>query len=400
MKLRIITLAALAVLVGVAPASAGFDDSNANSIIYWSPNDLSSTLITAAPGETVTMFALVNNNNGNYGHDQGAGYAPNWAPAIGYHIGAWWDTDAVTGSSFNWDNGPAYSGFNGQGDPVDITDKMYDRFAAVNWGEWNMFHDEVSRYDHYAAWQVQSNRGVWVGGYHPYEYIYENSIVTSFQFTVRSDIFDVAAYTWGTDELGNPIKIYESAIGLEFAAWNVYEDPELLSGWYNHYDAMTLRVTAPGTPDALGDFDGDGDVDADDVDILCANMGGDPATYDLDEDGDVDEDDMVYHVETLVEYDTDGDGTADGNGTYLGDFNLDGVVNATDLQLMKGTFGTSGVGYAAGNANCDTVVNATDLQILKGTFGSAVAGGVPEPASAALLLVAGAALARRRRTAA
>ena len=146
-----------------------------------------------------------------------------------------------------------------------------------------------------------------------------------------------------------------------------------------------------------GDFDGDGDIDADDIDILCANMGsGDLATYDLDDSGVVDEDDMILLVETLVEYDTDGDGTADGQGTFQGDFNLDGVVNATDLQIMKGNFGVGGVGFAGGNANCDTVVNATDLQILKAKFGL-VASAVPEPLTIGLLAAGATALLRRKR---
>jgi len=110
----------------------------------------------------------------------------------------------------------------------------------------------------------------------------------------------------------------------------------------------------------------------------------------------VDEDDMILLVETLVEYDTDGDGTADGQGTFQGDFNLDGVVNATDLQIMKGNFGVGGVGFAGGNANCDTVVNATDLQILKGNFGLA-AGAVPEPLTIGLLTIGGMALLRHKR---
>jgi len=166
------------------------------------------------------------------------------------------------------------------------------------------------------------------------------------------------------------------------------------NGYGGNKDAGTAVGPAPGwTPG--GDFDGDGDIDADDVDILCANMGGDPGAYDVDGNGVVDEDDMIYHITNLVEYDTDGDGTADGTGSYRGDFNLDGVVNATDLQIMKAGFGLSGVGYAAGNANCDVVVNATDLQILKANFGLA-ASAVPEPITLGLLSLGGVALLRRR----
>jgi len=135
-------------------------------------------------------------------------------------------------------------------------------------------------------------------------------------------------------------------------------------------------------------------VDEDDIDMLCANMGGDLDPYDLNSDGVVDEDDMIYHVENLVEYDTNQDGTPDGNGTYRGDFNLDGVVNATDLQLMKGSFGGAG-GYASGNANCDAFINATDLQILKGNFGLS-ASAAPEPLTIGLLAVGGLAMLRRR----
>ena len=164
-----------------------------------------------------------------------------------------------------------------------------------------------------------------------------------------------------------------------------------------YWEQQNAAIIGPAEPTwGWNDFDNDGDVDADDIDILCANMGGDPVPYDVDEDGDVDEDDVVFFIENYVEYDSDGDSVADGDGTFRGDFNLDGVVNGTDLSIMNGNFGSS-VGFAGGNANCDTTVNGTDLSILAGNFGNTAAAVVPEPASAVLIAVGACVGLRRRR---
>ena len=167
-------------------------------------------------------------------------------------------------------------------------------------------------------------------------------------------------------------------------------------GWaYQTTPGVAAELTWVGDPDGvLGDFDGDDDVDADDIDILCANMGGDVATYDMDGDLDVDEDDMIYHIENLVEL-QDGSGRV---GTMRGDFNLDGFVNATDLAIMKPNFGLSGMLYSDGNANCDTVINGTDLAVLSANIGfAAPTGAVPEPATLSVLALGAAGIAGRRR---
>ena len=130
-----------------------------------------------------------------------------------------------------------------------------------------------------------------------------------------------------------------------------------------------------------GDFDEDGDVDADDIDLLCANIGGAPDPYDLDGDNDVDLDDQTLLIETLVEW---SDGVTAGVGTRRGDWNLDGQVNVTDLQITKAYFGQSGLGWAQGDGNCDGLADLTDLQILKADFGYA-ASPVPEPATLSVL---------------
>ena len=160
-----------------------------------------------------------------------------------------------------------------------------------------------------------------------------------------------------------------------------------LAGWPGpHYGVIEV------SPEP-GDLDGDDDVDAVDIGILCDNLG-DPA-YDLDGDADADEDDLIYMVEQLVEWSRPGGYS--GVGTKRGDFNLDGLVNATDLAIMKQYFGNTGIGWAGGNANCDDVINATDLAILKANFGfEAPTGAVPEPATLSLLALGGLALLKRR----
>ena len=157
-----------------------------------------------------------------------------------------------------------------------------------------------------------------------------------------------------------------------------------------HENYGVYPVLGDFTTVATGDFDDDGDVDAGDIDILCDNLG--DSAYDLDDDGDADEDDMDFLIENLVEL-TDG---SDRVGTQRGDFNLDGLINATDLAVMNPGFGLTGLGYAAGNANCDDVINATDLAILAANFGYVAPAAVPEPMTLSLLSLGAAAGLRRK----
>jgi fibronectin-binding autotransporter adhesin len=100
-------------------------------------------------------------------------------------------------------------------------------------------------------------------------------------------------------------------------------------------------------------------------------------------------DDTVAHTVTV-------------KATYRGDFNLDGVVDSSDLNIVKTHIGATGA-WGAGDVNYDGYVNVLDWNLCKANIGlpalggssdemassdSPVVAGVPEPGTLALLFVA------------
>ncbi|MEO0587285.1 MAG: hypothetical protein AAF078_06550 [Planctomycetota bacterium] len=155
-----------------------------------------------------------------------------------------------------------------------------------------------------------------------------------------------------------------------------------------HPDA-TLTVTLVPEPVLLGDLNGDGVLDIDDLDLLGSNIGTGTteAEGDLDGDGDVDTDDLTALLTGL--------------GTVAGDANLDQLVDTSDLAILAGNFDTSVDSYALADFNLDGVVDTPDLAILAGAFGTdlsgaAVAPAIPEPTTLVLLGAAAPLLLRRR----
>lgn len=76
-----------------------------------------------------------------------------------------------------------------------------------------------------------------------------------------------------------------------------------------------------------------------------------------------------------------------------GDYNANGAVDAADYTIWRDTVGQSGAGLAA-DGNHDGTVNSADYIVWKSNFGSTIAGAgtagstlVPEPATAALLVL-------------
>jgi len=176
---------------------------------------------------------------------------------------------------------------------------------------------------------------------------------------------------------------------------------EQIYGWgYQTTPGLAAELTWDPDDDVPGDYDGDTFVTADDVDILCANIGTiDPGlldVMDLDDDGDVDADDQLIHITTLLEYDLNGDDIADGQGTFRADFNTDGTVDLADLTTLRTNSGLTGQGFADGDTNCDGSVDLADLTTLRGLSGSSVSG-VPEPLTIGLLSLGGVGLLANRR---
>ena len=130
--------------------------------------------------------------------------------------------------------------------------------------------------------------------------------------------------------------------------------------------SVTVLSDAVGVP---GDFDGDGDVDGDDVDFYVGNLD-QPATgalaqLDLDGDGTVTLADHNTHVMTLVQ-------TSNGaTGALLGDVNLDGAVDVlTDAIALVGGLGQTVTSRAQGDLNADGTVDVLgDAFILVGQLG-------------------------------
>ncbi len=142
-------------------------------------------------------------------------------------------------------------------------------------------------------------------------------------------------------------------------------------------------------PVANCDFDQSGTCDLADLDeLLYTGLVSGDVKYDLDGSGTVDLKDRDVFLGEL--------------GTLTGDFDLNGSVNATDLNVLGRKWQESVSSYADGDANGDGIANATDLNDVGsnwqyGVVAAAQAATVPEPTGAALALVAVMAMAMMRR---
>ncbi len=237
---------------------------------------------------------------------------------------------------------------------------------------------------------------------------------------VNGELFDVGSYTgsvspYGTfDQNGSVVEFTDSTYPKLYAqpgsvllgghlastdfSTKVFRNPQNESHTYG------FRVAAP-APSlfAPGDVNEDGSIDDLDIDLLgdAIRLGWTDAIYDLTANGTtggtngvIDILDLDYLVRFLVE-------TMMGNGTEYGDFDLNGLINTTDLTVLATNFGPSST-WVQGNANryIDEMIDTTDLTILATNFGFvATTDAIPEPMTLFVMGCGAIGLLRRRRRA-
>jgi hypothetical protein len=146
--------------------------------------------------------------------------------------------------------------------------------------------------------------------------------------------------------------------------------------------AEPFNTVTPSPP--TGDFNGDFAVNATDIDLLFANLNSADLAFDLDLDLAVTTNDVNFLLEQIL-------------NTTLGDANLDGSVDAVDLEIWNASRFSSGTGWALANFDGRGGTDASDFHIWLAHRGfSSVAASIPEPASSSLSLLLAFSWAARR----
>ncbi|MCA9216094.1 MAG: hypothetical protein KDB27_23665, partial [Planctomycetales bacterium] len=102
-----------------------------------------------------------------------------------------------------------------------------------------------------------------------------------------------------------------------------------------------------------GDFDGNNQIDANDVDLVCAAVQASSFDFQFDLNGDMSVD--LQDVDHLL---------VDIIGSSAGDLNLDGEFNNADLELLASIpyeQETNAASWASGDLNCDGKFNSSDF---------------------------------------
>ncbi len=188
----------------------------------------------------------------------------------------------------------------------------------------------------------------------------------------------------GFMHIGNRWNDVEGFDGLidDVALWDEVLDDDAIK------TIATRGVAAFLNPGAEGDYNTDGQLDVIDIDLQSEEMNKEPAQQDLAK--------FDHNNDAVVNIDDRTIWIKDLRKTWIGDSNLDGEFNSSDLVQVfgEGRYETgSPAGWAAGDWNGDMLFNSSDLVFAfagggyeMGPLPDGVAA-VPEPGSAILVLV-------------
>lgn len=201
---------------------------------------------------------------------------------------------------------------------------------------------------------------------------------------VRHAVLEKAGTWTKTPVASSATDLYNGLVVLRL---DPHENPAIAFWQPNQELVGVVRIAALLEQDLIGDFDADGEYDADDIDMLFAAVrtGNSDARFDVDGNGMVNAADNTYWIEQLA-------------GTLLGDANFDRTVDTLDFDRWHANLFTQDTGWASGDFNGDGVTDVSDFNLWNDRkFTSAHGATVPEPN--ALLMVGlsaiGVVLARR-----
>jgi hypothetical protein len=164
-----------------------------------------------------------------------------------------------------------------------------------------------------------------------------------------------------------------------------------------HSSQLILQLTFSPEPSVAFDFNADGIVGIADVDMLVGEIvrGNDSNWFDLTSDDIVDDTDLNQWLSDAAGHNGFGE-------AYLsGDANLDGSVNAADLNELALRWQSSVARWSGGDFTADGIVDSADLNELALNWRQSIPvadsnAAVPEPSSLLIALAAAGLLVRRR----
>ena len=154
-----------------------------------------------------------------------------------------------------------------------------------------------------------------------------------------------------------PVNGLSGSVGpLSAGVWEIQTSfPGSMPPFSTFGETLSFTVTTASQP-ITGDFDGDGDVDCDDLDGYIGNLGmaatGELLALDFDGDGTIRLTDANFLITSSVQ-------TSNGRvGTFPGDLNCDGEVDVLfDAFTLVSNLGNSATRYSQGDINFDGTVN-------------------------------------------